>query len=309
MSNNLNSSSEETNGLQDYLSIKDIFRIFQDNKILILYVTLAFASLAFLYGKILPDIYRADVTLIESAQQTAGSSSYSSSSQLSGLASLAGLKIEKNYSDTDLAISLLKSRKFLQGFSIERKIVEDLTGISSIQFKELSEREKIKTLENAAGSLKGKIRIFKDFDTPVYKLYFRHSDPEKAQTWANWIVEDLNKIMREDEVKEAELSIKYLQEKANSTQVSDLKQLFYSMIQAHTRTTMLAEVRDDYAFKVLDPAILPRSKDSPNRFKIFFWGVFIGLSFGMVLSLLLHFLNLRITFSFIVIPKITRLNK
>ena len=88
MSNNLNSSSEETNGLQDYLSIKDIFRIFQDNKILILYVTLAFASLAFLYGKILPDIYRADVTLIESAQQTAGSSSYSSSSQLSGLASL-----------------------------------------------------------------------------------------------------------------------------------------------------------------------------------------------------------------------------
>ena len=104
-------------------------------------------------------------------------------------------------------------------------------------------------------------------------------------------------------------TIKYLQEKANSTQVSDLKQLFYSMIQAHTRTTMLAEVRDDYAFKVLDPAILPRSKDSPNRFKIFFWGVFIGLSFGMVLSLLLHFLNLRITFSFIVIPKITRLNK
>ena len=270
---------------------------------------MAFGSVAFLYGKILPDIYRADVTLIEPAQQSAGSSSYSSSSQLSGLASLAGIKIEKNYSNTDLAISLLKSRKFLQGFSIERTIVEDLTGISSIQFNEMSEREKVKTLENAANSLKGKIRIFKDFDTPIYKLYFRHSDPEKAQAWANWIVEDLNKIMREDEVREAELSIKYLQEKAKSTQVSDLKQLFYSMIQAHTRTTMLAEVREDYAFKVLDPAILPRSKDSPNRLKIVSWGVFMGLFLGMVLSLLFHFLNLQITFSYIVIPKITRLKK
>ena len=36
---------------------------------------------------------------------------------------------------------------------------------------------------------------------------------------------------------------------------------------------MLAEVRQEYVFKTIDPALAPEEKSKPNRALIVFWGL------------------------------------
>jgi uncharacterized protein involved in exopolysaccharide biosynthesis len=64
-----------------------------------------------------------------------------------------------------------------------------------------------------------------------------------------------------------------------------LKQIFYQLIEQQIQTKMLATVRDEYALKVIDPAIVPELKDGPKRALIVILSLFIALitSIGWVL--------------------------
>ena len=49
---------------------------------------------------------------------------------------------------------------------------------------------------------------------------------------------------------------------------------------------MLANVREDYAFKVIDPAMVPKTKIKPQRRQIVIIGFFLGLIIGGIIVLL-----------------------
>ena len=111
------------------------------------------------------------------------------------------------------------------------------------------------------------------------------------------IVEDLNKSLAERDIAETENSIKYLQEQINKTSVSDLKQLFYTMIEAQTSQAMLAEVRPEYAFRVIDPAIAPELKHSPHRAIVTLQSVIYSFIAIIILSVMLHINNYKLLFT------------
>ena len=47
---------------------------------------------------------------------------------------------------------------------------------------------------------------------------------------------------------------------------------------------MLANVTDEFAFKVLDPAVVPEKKDKPRRRMIVLIGGMLGLGLGIVVA-------------------------
>ena len=73
----------------------------------------------------------------------------------------------------------------------------------------------------------------------------------------NKLVEDVNDFVRKQDVQQATKSINYLQEQAATTPLTDLRAMFYELIQSQIETMMLAEARTEYVFKVIDPAIAP----------------------------------------------------
>ena len=69
------------------------------------------------------------------------------------------------------------------------------------------------------------------------------------------------------------------------------------MIEAQTSKAMLAEVRKEYAFFVIDAAIAPELKYSPYRAIITFQSVVYSLVAIIVLCVLLYLNNYKILFT------------
>ena len=68
------------------------------------------------------------------------------------------------------------------------------------------------------------------------------------------------------DINEAESAIAYLRQQVESSPLADLRKLFYELIQKQTEVMMLANVRYEYVFKTIDPAIVPeKSRNQKER--------------------------------------------
>ena len=61
----------------------------------------------------------------------------------------------------------------------------------------------------------------------------------------------------------------------------EMQRVFYQLIESQTRIVMLADVRDEYVFQIIDLAVEPDRKIAPNRSRI----VMLGALLGVIVSL------------------------
>ena len=65
-----------------------------------------------------------------------------------------------------------------------------------------------------------------------------------------------------------------------------IEQAFYRLIERQTKTVMLANVRDEYAFKVIDPALAPERPIWPKRRLTVALGMVLGAVIGVFITIL-----------------------
>ena len=110
------------------------------------------------------------------------------------------------------------------------------------------------------------ILIIEKYNTSEFvRIGFKHKSPDIAAEWTNLVIKDLNDAIRRQDIDEAESSIAYLRQQVAASPLADLRNLFYELIQSQTETMMLANVREEYVFKTIDPATVPEFKSEPNR--------------------------------------------
>ena len=289
--NQVEISSEEKE-----FSFKDLFKAIWINRILIIAFPLLVGTITALYSLTLPNMYRAEILLASSQ-----SSGQSPSTAQSGLAALAGINLSSGTDEkTLIAIETLKSRKFISEFLIRHEALPALMAPISWDSK-----EDILEVCEYNGSIQEATKAFLEIfyvgklsqKTPFVLMTITHISPTQARDWLESMVADLNKSLSQREVTEVESSINYLQEQINKTNVSDLKQLFYSLIQAQTSKGMLAEARPEYAFRVIDPAIAPELKHSPQRLFIVISSVLYSLIAIIALCAVLYISNYKVLFT------------
>lgn len=93
--------------------------------------------------------------------------------------------------------------------------------------------------------------------TGFMRINIEWSDPHLAARWANRLVELTDEAIRARDISEAEESIGFLQEQIDSVPQETVRQLVYSLIESYARTMMVARVKDNYAFTIIDPAVAP----------------------------------------------------
>jgi hypothetical protein len=120
-------------------------------------------------------------------------------------------------------------------------------------------------------------------------LAIKHVSPVVARQWVTWFIEDVNDVMRDDDVREAERSIAYLTEQVEATSLADLQSMFFELIQKQTETIMLAKVRSEYLFRTIDPAIVPEQKAEPTRAIICVLGTLLGSMIAVLWVLISHY--------------------
>jgi len=290
----------------DEIDLRELFATLWRGKWIVIATTIIFAAGGVFYALSKPDIYQSSV-LLAPTQDEGGAGGLSG--QLGGLASLAGISLGGGGANqTAMAKAVLQSRAFLAGFidrnnlSIPLMATEawDMENEKWVINREVYNPETDEWLSDEQGeSLKptdwdmvkkfkgGYVSLTDDKETGMVTLNIKSQSPPVAKEWAEKLVHDINEHMREQDVKEAEARIAYLEGKLQETNIAGMQQVFYQLIESETRTVMLANAQDEYVFKTVDPAVAPQEKNEPKRALI----AVIATMLGGMLSIFIVFIR------------------
>lgn len=121
------------------------------------------------------------------------------------------------------------------------------------------------TLNDALELFESEVRfITKDSATGFIRINIEWSDGELAANWANRLVDMTDKAIRERDILEAKQSIQFLRGQIEDASLEPVRQLMYQLIESHAKTVMVASIKENYAFTVIDPAVTLESGDTIN---------------------------------------------
>ena len=104
----------------------------------------------------------------------------------------------------------------------------------------------------------------------------------------------VNNHIREESIEESQRSIFFLETEINKTNLTCSIDMLYRLIEQQTQKIMMANTREDYAFKVIDPARAPINPAGPNRKLIVIISTFLGFLASIFITLVINLVkNIR----------------
>ena len=276
---------------ENEINILDIFKILWARKLLVIVVITIFTIAAVFHAKNLTDVYTAEVTLLPVSSD--GVNISGGIGALGGLASLAGFSTSGG-GDVTENIATIKSRIFIMDFLSENKLLPTLYAnkwdekngkwLTDENVKEPSLQQGYKFFSKSV------MNILENKKTGLVTLQVNWHDPVQAARWANLLVLKANAFLKEKAVSESNESIIFLKDQIQETTEVGIQTLLYKLLEKELQTIKLASVRKDYAFKVLDPALVPENPGGPNRMMICMIGLMLGFVVAIFLALALNML-------------------
>jgi len=272
------------------LSIKDLFiKLLRSAKTIAL-ITFICGVLTAGYSLTLKPVYQSTVLVTSSAKAQASNTAISAlTSRFSGLASIAGVSLSGAAAslDAEMKIAYLRSTKFTMMFIEEQNLYPHLYPDDwDSEASTWIDPDDRPTVEE----------IFRNFDNSVRQITFNvqnnllkvrinFNDPELAAKIANGTIQSLNNHMKSKTIEESERNIAYLEKELRETKQVDLRQVLYNMIAQQVESKMIANVTEESAFKVIDPALPPSKRISPRRTQMTIFGAIIGFFFSCLFVL------------------------
>lgn len=295
-----------------YLS--DIIAALKRRKRLIVAIVTGTFLAGLLYAVLATPRYTASVTVRAAIEESGGLSNLNS--RFGSVASIAGIDLSGGGSNKDEYMAILRSRelvgRFIKSHSLLPHLFPErwddkakkwkqpgsglLVPISHMVSRTLayfSGDEGWREIHDPAPSdwqaykeFDEKIlKIREEKDTGVISVSFEFRDPTLAASWANAFVELANHEIRDNAVKEASRALEYLNEQATETTVAELRATIYSLIETQLKRIMLANSRPEFAFKIIDKAMIPEDKSYPKRGLIVILSLLLGGAIGIIYAL------------------------
>jgi uncharacterized protein involved in exopolysaccharide biosynthesis len=234
--------------------------------------------------------YRASTVLIPATSERNSLSSTLSSTlgQLGGIASLAGVNLASSDAATEEALAVLQSRQFTEQFITDLNLMPQLFAkrwdAASASWKP-SYWGHDPTPARAVKYFDKNIRtIIKDKRSSLVTLQIDGRDRNEAAAWANQLAQRLNAEMRARAIEQATASLSYLEKELTSTSVVETRDSISRLIETQVKQRMLANVTQEYAFRIVDKAMAPDSDDPiwPRKLLFFVGGPLFGLAVGIM---------------------------
>lgn len=288
--------------VSDEIDLREIFTVLWTEKWVIVGFTSLAAIISVVVAILMTDIYRAEITLASAdAEQSAGGLM----AQLGGAAALLGVNVGSGGDNISSTLAILQSRQFIGKFIKDNQLLVPLFAAnwdkrnqqSQIDYSIYDQDSGEWLLDSGTPTINDAVDRFRqilsvsapDRNTGIVTVAIEWHNPFEAAEWVNNIVSTLNSHVRDQEVNEANSAIAYLRRQLESTQLVDMQRVFYQLIESQTRIIMLADVRDEYVFKVIDPAVVPEEKSRPRRSMICIVGTLIGSIFALAFIFIRRF--------------------
>jgi uncharacterized protein involved in exopolysaccharide biosynthesis len=242
----------------------------------------AFAGIAVSF--LFTPVFRADTTLVPS-DEVLGLNQNSIAGGLGGLASLVGFGGAGNRENEALAI--LKSRAltsaYIEANDLLPIIFYDRWDADKHKWKSYKKGQ-VPTLEDGYTVFDKSIRlVVENRKTGLVTVSATWRDPKLAKQWVDGLVNSANDLLRRQAIERSTINLEYLQKVLDKTTVVTMKDTISKLMETELKKQMMATGNRDYAFRFVDPAVIPEHKFAPKRslFAVF------GASCGSLIWLLM----------------------
>jgi uncharacterized protein involved in exopolysaccharide biosynthesis len=271
------------------VNVGSIFALAWSGRSLICWTTLVFALVACGAAFVLPKSFVATSIIAPVSNSSSGSLGGLSSlvSQFGGLASLAGISMGGDSKKFE-SLAVLQSEQLTEKYIVSNDLLPILFASRWDPARNTwksTDPKKIPTPWQANQYFKTIRTVSTDTKTGLITIAITWKDPKTAARWVNDLVNLTNEHLRNKAIREGEADVAYLNEQASKTDAVAVKQGIYNMLQNEINKIMVAKGSNEFALKVLDPAIAPEKPSSPLPVRWTLEGFFAGL----LLSLLIVF--------------------
>ena len=296
---------------KDYIDVdfrvylNNIFSFLWENKLSIISITSIAAIFSIYYALNITNVYTSKSTLVptsisESPQGGMGG--------LSALTNIAGLETESSKGQNLIARELLKSTEFINKFVIDNDILVPLMAaegwnsetneliINTDIYSEGKWQRKPSGLYDSSPSadeiyqqFTARFSFLQDRDG-VIKVSFTFFSPYLGRDYLTNLIDAVNLEVRKRDISEATLKKEHLIIQREGTKQINISKLFANLIETEIKTIMLAEVKDNYVYSIVDAPSTPLSRSGVPRSIICIFitlsGFFLSLIFVIIKSLI-----------------------
>lgn len=289
----------------DEIDLVELAKTVWQGRKLIAWIVAGCTLVTIIISLLMTNIYTAKAVLKPVSPQSSTSRMTSLAAQFGGLANLAGIAMPSSASSTEI-VSLLESNilkkeviekyhllpvLFPDGWDEEKKTWKK-PGISLNPFTYIAKLRptdpKGPKKEPGAPDIWDGIRALDDIINVNYNmkediitLTVNFPDAEMAAKIANSYITALNDHMSLEAKRIAITNREYLEKQLQETNDNLVQQKIYNLIAEKIETMMMAEVKEGFAFKVLDPPMTPDKKSKPKRAQMVILAFIVSLFLGV----------------------------
>lgn len=288
------------------IDLTELFKALWSGKWLIAAIAVLSGLTTLVLVLMLPNTYRAEALLAPNSQDVPSGLS-ALAGQYASLVNLTGVGLGDTPTDkTSIGLEILQSRRFISEFIERHEILVPLMAARGWDWQsdELSidrniydtegqrwtrdfdpPQKAVPSMQEAYEEFSDRLAITQHSDSGLITVSFEFYSPHIARQWVEWLVEDVNDEVMQQDVSEAEKAIEYLNDLIDRTSLADLQSVFFVMIEENTKIVMLAKISEEYLLKTLDPAVAPEEAAGPNRVLWVLVAVVIGMFIGVLAQL------------------------
>lgn len=255
-------------------------------RVIIVISTVACSLIALAMVLLAPPIYRAEVVITPVRASGSAGQLGELASQFGGLSALANIGLSGVGAEKEVTLATLTSRDFLARFITERNLMPVLFASrwDAEHNAWLTSRwSRQPTLNEAVQYFRRRVLdVTEDRRTGMVRVTIEWRDRVSAAEWANTLIARLNAAARAGTVSEAERSLSYLRQELLKTDIVEAQRAVSHLMESQMERIMLANARDEFAVKTIDPARVPDAEDYVHPRPAL--DVFLGLLGGLVLG-------------------------
>lgn len=289
---------------ENEIDLRELFLVLWVSRVKIIAITAMFAVGSVFYSLSIPDQYKATALLAPAKSDGGGLSG--ALGKLGGLASLAGVDIGSGEStEAQVAQEIMRSWSFIEGFLESNNLAIDV--YSSVGWDKKSNKLLRSdgiydpVSESWASGVKppsswelyrafiDRVVVTRDDETGWISVAIEHYSPHVAKRWLDLYVVAINEHMQQRKMAKVTRNIEYLEAQIKKTSITEMQEVFYSIIQEQVKTKMLAEASPEYVFVAVSPSMLPEEKSQPNRGVMCIFGTLLGGMLSVLIVLVMHY--------------------
>ena len=262
------------------VSFRDIFILIKDNLKTVVFVTFISSSIGIIYALVATPTYKADLYMVSTEKSATGLNG----GGIQAIASQFGLGGNLDMSNSStiytkrVAMKILTSREFTLEFLEENNYYQYLYPNKWDSTRNKWREDIVIPNHELIIKTMNEVRtLSEDIKTGVLHYSMESPDPYFASEFLNNSVREINENIRSLSISDGTKNIKYLEQEIGKTNLVQAKNVLSAILQDEKQNLMIANTREDFAFKVIDKSIVPKQKFKPSRRTIALSSFFLGL--------------------------------